>query len=156
MAKKIASKKRRSASKTNSASIGSGLSVLLFGVAFGYFLSKSRATDFDTVLNMFLFTDFQLVGVMAVALAVIALGLFLLRRNDKSFAKQTDAWENPPLDRKRLIGAFIFGAGWALAGICPGTVFTQLGEGKLSAFFPFFGLFAGVWVFLRFGPKFKK
>ena len=47
-------------------------------------------------------------------------------------------------------------AGWALAGICPGTVFTQLGEGKLSAFFPLIGLFAGVWAFLRFGPKFKK
>jgi uncharacterized membrane protein YedE/YeeE len=162
MAKKITIRKknsfktRRSTPKTNSASIGSGISILLFGVAFGYFLSKSRASDFDTVLNMFLFTDFQLYGVMAAALTVIALGLFLLRRNDKNFAKQTDAWENPPLDRKRLIGAFIFGAGWALAGICPGTVFTQLGEGKLSAFFPLIGLFAGVWAFLRFGPKFKK
>jgi uncharacterized protein len=162
MAKKIIARKktppksRRSAPKSASGSVESGFCFLLFGAAFGYFLSKARATDFDTVLNMFLFTDFQLYGVMAVALAVIALGLFLLHRNSPTAAKQMDAWENPPLDRKRLIGAFVFGAGWALAGVCPGTVFTQLGEGKWSAFFPLLGLFAGVGAFLRFGPKFKK
>lgn len=131
-------------------------SLLLFGTLFGYFLSKSRATDFDTIVNMFLFTDLQLYGVIAVALAVITLGLFLLRRQSRGFAKQVDAWDNPPLERKRLIGAFVFGAGWALAGICPGTVFTQLGEGKWSAFFPLLGLFAGVFVFLRFKSKLLK
>jgi uncharacterized protein len=154
--KKTPPKSRRSTAKTAPVWAESGFIFLLFGVAFGYFLSKARATDFDTVLNMFLFTDFQLYGVMAVALAVIALGLFLLPRNSPTAAKQMDDWETPPVDRKRLIGALVFGAGWALAGVCPGTVFTQLGEGKLSAFFPLLGLFAGVGVFLRFGPKFKK
>ena len=133
-----------------------GWSLLLFGTLFGYFLSKSRATDFDTIVNMFLFTDLQLYGVIAVALAVITLGLFILRRQNRGFAKKVDAWDNPPLDRKRLIGAFVFGAGWALAGICPGTVFTQLGEGKWSAFFPLLGLFAGVFFFLRFKSKLLK
>jgi uncharacterized membrane protein YedE/YeeE len=155
MAKKIIVRKKTKL-KTAAAASESGFTLLLFGAAFGYFLSKSRATDFDTVLNMFLFTDFQLYGVMAMALIVIALGLFVLYRNNKNLAKQMDAWENPPVDRKRLIGALLFGAGWALAGVCPGTVFTQLGEGKWSAFFPLIGLFAGVWAFLRFGPKFKK
>ncbi|MGH7738828.1 MAG: DUF6691 family protein [bacterium] len=130
--------------------------LLIFGILFGYFLSKSRATDFDTVLNMFLFKDFQLYGVIVVAVVVIALGLFILRHKSKAFAGKVENWDNPPVDRKRLIGAFIFGAGWALAGVCPGTVFTQLGEGKCSAIFPLVGLWAGVWVFLRFGPKFKK
>jgi uncharacterized membrane protein YedE/YeeE len=133
-----------------------GWSLLLFGTLFGYFLSKSRATDFDTIVNMFLFTDLQLYGVIAVAVAVITLGLFILRRKNRGFANKVDAWDNPPLDRKRLIGAFVFGAGWALAGICPGTVFTQLGEGKWSALFPLLGLFAGVFVFLRFSSKFLK
>jgi uncharacterized membrane protein YedE/YeeE len=145
--KKIASSK---------ASLVPGWSLLLFGTLFGYFLSKSRATDFDTIVNMFLFTDLQLYGVIAVALSVITLGLFLLRRQNRGFAKKVDAWDSPPLDRKRLIGAFVFGAGWALAGICPGTVFTQLGEGKWSAFFPLLGLFAGIFFFLRFSSKLLK
>ncbi|HET9868995.1 MAG TPA: DUF6691 family protein, partial [bacterium] len=63
---------------------------------------------------------------------------------------------DPPIDRKRLIGAFVFGAGWALAGICPGTVFAQLGEGKWSALFALAGLVAGVWAYLQFGPRSKK
>ena len=130
--------------------------LILFGTLFGYFLSKSRATDFDTILNMFLFTDTQLYGVIAVAVIVIALGLFILGRKHKAFAAQVKGWDNPPLDRKRLIGSFVFGAGWALAGICPGAVFTQLGEGKLSALFALAGLFAGVLVFLRVAPKLVK
>ena len=54
-------------------------------------------------------------------------------------------WEPLKFEPNRLIGAFIFGAGWALAGACPGTVLTQLGEGKVSAIFTVVGIF--LWVF---------
>lgn len=38
----------------------------------------------------------------------------------------------PPKDRsvpRYLIGGFIFGCGWALAGVCPGPMFILMGSG---------------------------
>ncbi|HJT24312.1 MAG TPA: hypothetical protein VJ873_07025, partial [bacterium] len=54
---------------------------IIFGILFGYFLSKSRATDYDSIVAMFRFQQFQLYGVIIVAVATVSLGLFLLRRN---------------------------------------------------------------------------
>jgi uncharacterized protein len=126
-----------------------------FGVLFGYFLSKARATDYDTVVDMFLFKDFQLWGVILSAIAVTALGLFLLRR--KNIRTLTDRQpiqlECHSFQPRRLIGAFLFGAGWAMAGACPATVLAQIGEGKLVAFATMIGILAGIWAYNRFRPE---
>jgi uncharacterized membrane protein YedE/YeeE len=125
-----------------------------FGTLFGYFLSKSRATDYDAIIAMFQWREFQLYGVIGTAVAVIALGLFLMRkkglstRSGEPLDLEKVAW-----DPTRLYGAFLLGAGWALAGTCPGTALAQLGEGKVVALFTVAGIFAGVWAFKKFGPK---
>jgi uncharacterized membrane protein YedE/YeeE len=127
------------------------LPYLGFGALFGYFLSKARATDYDTVIDMFMCRDFQLYGVIITAIAVISLGLFLMRRkgittySGKPLELEPLAWEP-----NRLIGAFIMGAGWAIAGTCPGTSLTQIGEGKLVAFFTVAGILAGVWTYRKY------
>jgi uncharacterized membrane protein YedE/YeeE len=139
-----------------------------FGVLFGYFLSKAGATDYDTVINMFRPGDvhidktpggfafhldsLRLYGVIGMAIAVIALGFFLLDNSQKPTrsGKRLD-WEPLSWDLDRLIGAFIFGAGWALTGTCPGTSLAQIGEGKLVAIFTVIGIVAGVWAY----PKLK-
>src|SRR6185295_2270436 len=93
---------------------------VLFGVLFGYFLSKSRATDYDTIVDMFLCKEFQLYGVIGMAILVTSLGLFLMKRSRKpTFSGKP--FDGDPLkwEPKRLVGAFLFGAGWALAGTCP-------------------------------------
>src|SRR5581483_11317251 len=108
---------------------------------FGYFLSKARATDYDTIIDMFQCKEFQLYGVIMTAIAVIALGLFLMRRYGiKTHSGQKLELESLDWDPNRLIGAFILGAGWAIAGTCPGTSLTQIGEGKLVAFFTVGGI----------------
>lgn len=126
------------------------LPYLVFGTLFGYFLSKSRATDYDTIVNMFMFREFQLYGVIGTAIATIALGLFLLRRK-KIPARSGVSMDLEPLawDPKRLMGAFLLGVGWALAGTCPGTALAQIGEGKLMALFTVIGILSGVWVFRK-------
>jgi len=40
-------------------------------------------------------------------------------------------------------GLSAIGVGWALTGTCPGTAFTQLGEGKLTALFTLVGILSG-------------
>jgi len=125
-----------------------------FGVLFGYFLSKARATDYDTVMDMFLFRDFQLWGVMIVAITVTALGLFLLRwkkipaMSGKPLQLESFSWQP-----RRLIGALLFGVGWAMAGACPATALAQIGEGKLVAFVTVIGILAGVWAYSRWRPE---
>ncbi|HUO57694.1 MAG TPA: DUF6691 family protein [bacterium] len=131
----------------------SALPYLVFGTLFGYFLSKARATDYDSIVDMFLCREFQLYGVILTAIAVVALGLFIIRRKGiktKSGAPlelETMDWEP-----SRLTGAFLFGAGWALTGTCPGTSLAQIGEGKLVAFFTVAGILAGVWAYKKYKP----
>lgn len=56
----------------------------LMGTAFGWLLSRSGAADYDIVQGMFLFERFQLWGIIAVAVAVTAPGLWLLKRRGRS------------------------------------------------------------------------
>lgn len=122
---------------------------LVFGALFGYFLSKARATDYDSVVDMFLLREFQLYGVILTAVAVTALGLFLLRRKGALPAGSSREWKGLKWNPERLKGAFLFGAGWALVGTCPATALAQIGEGKLVAFFTVIGIFAGIWAYKK-------
>jgi len=146
----VAKKKKIS----DSISIGSLLVYILFGILFGYFLSKARATDYDSIIDMFMFKEFQLYGVIGVAILVVAAGLFLTHRFKKpTLSGKALDWEPIAFEPNRLIGALLFGAGWALAGTCPGTVLTQLGEGKVFAIFTVIGIGVGVWAFQKWQPK---
>lgn len=145
-------KKRKKVS--TALSLGSVVIFILFGFLFGYFLSKARATDYDAIRDMFLAKEFQLYGVLATAILVVAAGLFLTHRFKKpTLSGKALDWEPLKFEPNRLIGALLFGAGWALAGSCPGTVMTQLGEGKIFAVFTILGIFAGVWAFQKWQPK---
>jgi uncharacterized membrane protein YedE/YeeE len=129
---------------------------LVFGALFGYFLSKSRATDYDAIIAMFQWKEFQLYGVIGTAIAVIALGLFLLeKRSIPARSGQPLELAKAEWEPGRLFGAFVLGVGWALAGTCPGTSLAQLGEGKVMALFTVLGILGGVWAFKKYGPKFS-
>jgi uncharacterized protein len=127
------------------------LPYLGFGALFGYFLSKARATDYDTIVDMFLCREFQLYGVIMTAILVISLGLFLMKRKGiKTYSGQKLDLEPLDWQPNRLIGAFILGAGWAIAGTCPGTSLAQIGEGKLVAVFTVIGILGGVWAYRKY------
>ena len=84
---------------------------LLFGILFGFLLSRARATEYDVIVGMFRFTDLHLAGVMAVAIAVAAAGLYLLRR-----AKAAIDFQPKPPHRWMWLAGLVFGTGWALTG----------------------------------------
>ena len=48
---------------------------LLLGVVFGFVLSRSGAADYDFIQGMFLFTEFQLYGIIGSAVALTAPGV---------------------------------------------------------------------------------
>lgn len=120
---------------------------LAFGALFGFLLSRARASDYSAIIGMFRLTDLHLFGVIGVAIATAALGLFALRA---SHARSLDgapiAMRTKPYSHVVFVGGLIFGVGWALAGACPGPALTQVGEGKLYALATVAGILAGTWL----------
>lgn len=108
---------------------------VLFGVVFGWILSRSGAADYNYVQGMFLFTEFQLYGIMGTAVVVAAPGLWLLKKRGIEAAKK-------PYHRGTIVGGVLFGIGWSVTGMCPGPILVNVGEGKLYAL----GALAGVLV----------
>ncbi len=121
---------------------------LLFGIFFGFTLSRVGASDYDLIVGMFLGQDYTLVGVMGVAIIVGAIGMQVL----KKFAQPVKSGEALKISHKELkkwslIGAAIFGLGWGITGACPGTVLAQVGEGKIFGFFTFAGMICGTYIY---------
>ncbi|BAP37228.1 hypothetical protein AS4_22880 [Acinetobacter guillouiae] len=52
--------------------------------------------------------------------------------------------KNTQLDTKLIAGAFIFGVGWGIAGICPAPAFTLIGLGHYQALYFIVAMLFGV------------
>jgi hypothetical protein len=120
---------------------------LLFGIAFGFVLSRSGAADYDYVQGMFLFQEFQLYGIIGTAVAVTAPGLWLLKRRGRTAFGEPLAVKPKPRHRGNVLGGVLFGAGWAITGMCPGPILVNLGEGKLYALGALAGALCGTALF---------
>lgn len=120
------------------------LRAILFGACFGFVLSRVGATDYDAIHGMFMLTDLHLAGVIGTAVALSALGFFLIRRRHaRTLRGEPIVFSPKPMTPYLVPGALLFGVGWALSGTCPGTSLAQIGEGHWSGFAIFFGIVAG-------------
>src|SRR6266542_1162435 len=109
---------------------------MLFGVLFGFVLSRGRLTDYDTMARMFRLAEFHVFGVIGSAILTAAIGLWLLRRaGHRTVAGQSIEMRPKPWHAGAAWGGLVLGAGWALTGACPGTSLVQVGEGKVVALF---------------------
>lgn len=120
---------------------------LAFGTLFGFVLSRSGAADYDYIQGMFLFERWQLYGIIGTAVAVTAPGIWLIKRRGRTAAGRPIAIELKPLNRGSVVGGVLFGIGWSLAGMCPGPIMVNIGEGKLYAFAALAGALVGAGAF---------
>jgi uncharacterized membrane protein YedE/YeeE len=120
---------------------------LFFGVIFGFVLSRSGAADYDMIQGMFLFQRFQLYGIIGVAVLVTMPGLWLLKRRGRIFGGAPLEIDVKPLHRGNLIGGLLFGIGWSMAGMCPGPILVNIGEGKIYALAALAGALTGAGAF---------
>lgn len=122
---------------------------LLLGALFGFLLSRAGATTYDFYAKLFLFEDLQLFWVIAAAAAVGGAGVALLKAISAQtfFGRRQIAFKGKPYRSSLLPGALLFGAGWGLAGACPGTALAMLGEGKLASIFTLVGIFVGTYAY---------
>jgi uncharacterized membrane protein YedE/YeeE len=120
---------------------------LLLGTLFGVILSRSGAADYDYIQGMFLFERFQLYGIIGTAVILTAPGIWLIRRRGRTISGAPLAIERKPLHRGNIVGGVLFGIGWSIAGMCPGPILVNIGEGKVYAVAALAGALAGTALF---------
>jgi uncharacterized membrane protein YedE/YeeE len=109
------------------------LAALLSGSIFGFGLALSSMVD-PTVVRAFLDVtgdwDPRLGFVLAGAVPVAALGYLLsLRFGRPAFDDRFHLPAKTKIDGPLVLGAAIFGAGWGMAGFCPGPAVAALSLG---------------------------
>ncbi|WP_136468820.1 DUF6691 family protein [Flagellimonas onchidii] len=106
---------------------------LLIGIFFGILLFKCEAASWFRIYEMFRFDAFHMYGIIGSALVVGIILIQLIKRfNLKSFyGEKIEIPSKEKSFRRYLFGGIFFGLGWALAGACPGPIFTLLGAGFL-------------------------
>jgi uncharacterized membrane protein YedE/YeeE len=64
--------------------------------------------------------------------------------------------ETKTLTRGNVLGGVLFGIGWSMAGMCPGPIFVNLGEGKIYAVAALAGALTGTALFGIAYPKLER
>ncbi|MBQ4914679.1 YeeE/YedE family protein [Maribacter sp. MMG018] len=107
------------------------ISYLLIGIVFGITMYKSEAASWFRIYEMFKFESFHMYGIIGSALVIGIIMVQLIKRlHIKSFYGETIKFYPKEKSFSRyMIGGIIFGLGWALAGACPGPMFTLVGAG---------------------------
>ncbi len=109
----------------------------LIGVLFGLGLIISGMSNPQKVLNFLDITgswDPSLIFVMGGAV-IVGLGGFYLasKRTEAFFGGALHIPTRRDISKPLVIGSLIFGAGWGIAGFCPGPAIVAIGSGHLKA-----------------------
>lgn len=104
---------------------------LLIGIVFGITMFKSEAASWFRIYEMFKFESFHMYGIIGSALIIGIVMVQLIKRlNIKSiYGEKIDFSPKAKSFSRYMYGGIIFGLGWALAGACPGPMFTLVGAG---------------------------
>jgi len=112
------------------------------GVAFGFALERAGLGSARKLTGQFFLTDLTVFKVMFSAIVTAMLGTFWLGRlglMDMSFLYVPETYLGA-----QIAGGIIFGAGFALAGLCPGTSCVSAATGRGDGAMAVAGMFAGV------------
>jgi uncharacterized membrane protein YedE/YeeE len=129
---------------------------VVLGTIFGFVLSRSGAADYDQIQSMFLFRSFQLYGILGTAVVLTAAGLWIIKQRGRTALGRPLKIELKPLHRGNVAGGVLFGIGWSMAGMCPGPILVNIGEGKVYALAALAGALAGAALLGAVYPRLQK
>lgn len=112
------------------------------GIAFGWCLERAGLGSAPKLMGQFTLRDMTVLKVMFSAIVTAMLGLFWL-----SWLGVVDLSRvavPPTFIGPQIIGGLVFGAGMALAGLCPGTSCVAAATGRVDGLTVVAGFFAGV------------
>ena len=117
---------------------------LAIGIGFGFALERAGLGSARKLAGQFYLTDLTVFKVMFSAIVTAMLGAFWLSRLgalDLAAVYVPETWLVP-----QLAGGILFGAGFLVAGLCPGTSCVAAVTGRGDALAAVGGLFTGVLV----------
>ena len=122
---------------------GGSLAVALgIGVAFGVTLEQAGLGSARKLAGQFYLTDFTVLKVMFSAIVTAMLGLFWLGR--LGVVDLTRVYVPETYVVPQLAGGLVFGLGFVLAGLCPGTSCVAAATGRGDGAMVVAGMFSGV------------
>ncbi len=126
-------------------------SEFVVGLLFGVGLLLSGMTDPGKVLgflDLFGAWDPSLALVMGGAIAVGFFAFALAaKRTTNFFGGLLQLPTSTVIDRRLVVGSLLFGAGWGLAGFCPGPALVSMASGQPKALVFVIAMLAGMLVF---------
>ena len=129
----------------------------LSGLLFGLGLIASGMTNPAKVkgfLDLFGAWDPSLALVMGGAIAVGSVGFALARRRALSWTgARIEIPASTVIDSRLLLGGALFGAGWGIAGLCPGPAIVSASGGSMAATAFVIAMLAGMGVHDRWLAK---
>ena len=127
------------------------IAAIVIGIAFGWTLERAGLGSARKLAGQFYLTDLTVFKVMFSAILVAMLGAFWLGRIGALDLSRVYVPETFLLPQ--LIGGVVFGAGFVVAGLCPGTSCVAAATGRVDGLFVVLGMFCGVLVTgLAFAP----
>jgi uncharacterized protein len=126
----------------------SNIKYLLVGLAFGIVFVKAEIISWYRIQEMFRMHSFHMYGVIGTAVLVGMLSVWLIKKyNVKTVQGEQVVFHDKQFHWGNVIGALIFGLGWAITGACPGPLYAQIGSGFTVVFVTLASAIAGTWVY---------
>lgn len=132
------------------ASHGSVVAALAIGLVFGWFLERGGLGNARKLAGQFYLTDLTVFRVLFTALVTAMLGVFWLTRAGILEPRLLDV--PPTFLVPALVGGLVFGVGFVLGGLCPGTSCVSASSGRIDGMLVMVGMFFGVLTFMELHP----
>lgn len=124
------------------------LKYLALGALFGIVFVKAEIISWYRIQEMFRLHSFHMYGVIGTAVFVGMISVWVIKKfKIKTVQNETVVFHDKKFHWGNVIGALIFGLGWAITGACPGPLFAQIGSGFLVVIVTFTSAVAGTWVY---------
>jgi uncharacterized membrane protein YedE/YeeE len=130
------------------------LKYLFAGTLFGIVFVKAELISWFRMQEMFRLQSFHMYGVMASAMVVSLISVWLIKRfNIKTMYGEKVEFPTKKFNKGQVYGGLLFGFGWAITGACPGPLFAQIGAGFTIVSITLLSAIAGTWVYGYFRDK---
>lgn len=97
---------------------------------------------------MFLFKEPNMYLIIGVGVVVAMVSMLIIKAaKARSIDGKPIVYQPKPFHKGVMIGGTLFGAGWAIAGACPGPIYAQIGAGAWMGFITLAGAMIGMFAY---------
>jgi hypothetical protein len=133
---------------TRETPIVSNIKYMIVGILFGIVFVKAEIISWYRIQEMFRLHSFHMYGVIGTAVVVGMISVWLIKKfKIRTMQGEEVVFHNKEFHWGNVIGATMFGLGWAITGACPGPLFAQIGSGFLVVIVTLLSAIAGTWVY---------